>query len=109
MAFFENGYMANLMYENSSLESIGSVTANFAASSDEELLLEHVPLYKYYNSFLAEMIADDIIDMQARSKAEREYEAKRLARKAAREAAVKRCREQLKALMEKGLKKIVNY
>jgi hypothetical protein len=107
MTFFGNPYMDALMPENSSLESIGSVAANFSRSSEKEECLQHV--HFYYRSFLAEMIADDIADMQARAEAKCEYEAKRLARKVAREAAVKRCRDQLKALVVKGVKKIVKY
>lgn len=96
MAFSDNAYMATLVPGNSSLESIGSVAANFARSSEEEQRLEYITFYS--NSVLAEMIADDIADMQARSEAVREYEAKRLARKAAREAVVKRFHEQLRRL-----------
>lgn len=98
--------MDALVTDSSSLESIGSVAANFARSSDDEECSQYE--HYYYRSFLAEMITDDIADMQDRAEAKCAREAKRLARKVAREAAVKRCRDQLKVLV-KGVKKIVKH
>ena len=108
--------MAAIMPEKSSLEPIGSVAANFSTTAAEEQRVEHIRFS--HHSALADMIqssrgdvayADYIADMKIQSENERQHEVQRLARKAARVAAMKRCREQLKALVVKGLKKFANH
>ncbi|MCJ1228345.1 hypothetical protein MMC12_005006 [Toensbergia leucococca] len=113
MDSFTRSYMAAIMPEKDCLTSIGSVAANFSRTSENESRDEFV---RWSNSSsLDEQILQNhgvvayeeyLAEVQALHDEEEHYETRRLARKQARAAAVKKFRQQIRTIASRLVDKI---